>query len=120
MFDSPLIKDARELKKEANFIKHAERESKPDDSIRFNPGINELFIMVATIGLVHIQQKLGDEEVNFLMWQYFHNPGWFVPDIKIFSDDIEPYARDQLGKIERTAFFDICSDFRSKYLEQVR
>jgi hypothetical protein len=120
MFDSPLIKDARELKKEANFLKHAERESKPDDFIMLHPGINELFIMVAVIGLVHLQQRLGDEEINFLMWQYFHTPGWFDPNIKIFSDDIEPYARDQLGKIERTAFFDICNAFRSRYLEQIR
>ena len=83
LYDTTVIKDefrndfAKTLKKSANFFKHADRETKANDSTEFNPELNELLLMTSITGLQRLGQKLEPSESALLFWLYLHHPAWF-------------------------------------------
>jgi hypothetical protein len=86
------------LKTAANFFKHAERETNPDDSIVFSPNVNESFIVICLLGLERIGEKSDAFGRTFKFWHLIH--GVYSPD-DFQKAGIEPMPADTLQEWRR-------------------
>lgn len=81
MFDSDMIKDehrgdfARVMKAAPNFFKHANNNS--DQTLSFNPEINDLLPIFLIQALCDMGEHTGLEESAFIHWQLIHEPRLF-------------------------------------------
>jgi len=110
MFDSPIIK--KQFKKEAvsdlkahmNFFKHADmRKGKPSDSIDFDPGLSEVFVMACVAGLQGMKLRLNDHEAAFLFWRMLHGPGGLVEyGNEVLRKTLSAATLAEVGNLERS------------------
>jgi hypothetical protein len=80
LFDSSIVEPehaadfSRFLKDSARFIKHAKQERSPDDSIDFNPALNEIFLAMSVIALERMGKGLDGKESAMRLWFAVHHP----------------------------------------------
>jgi hypothetical protein len=110
LFDTTLVKDeyrkefTKQLKEDANFFKHAERESNLNKTRRFKPAMNLLFIAVCITGIQRMGKPLDDIEDAFLFWLYLHFPGWFYQGVCKHSIPVN--ALNQMRAMKKDGFLE--------------
>ena len=110
LFDSGVVKEERRkefnllLKESANFLKHAERDSKEDDAIDFETFGNDLFIIMTLEGLRRMEEKLKPVELAFLVWQSL-NTSYLAPGL--VQQNIPVEILEQFRAIKRSEFLKI-------------
>ena len=64
------------VKRDANFFKHADKRGKREDPphIEFTPELNELFMLIAVMGLTYLKHQLTEYENGFVLWYRVHHP----------------------------------------------
>jgi hypothetical protein len=117
LFDADFIQDKhrsdwiRVLRRNANFLKHADRD--PDAEIEFNSATNEGLLMACFSGLQRLGASLDSvEERCFHFWLRVHYPSGFgaLP----VRDSLPVNLFQEYGHIERDDFFE---EFQILWLE---
>jgi hypothetical protein len=113
-YDSTIIKEdkrrefALEMKKPANFFKHADKESETE-SLAFQPVINTVFIVMSLIGLDQMKVSRGPLEAAFMFWHQVHIPVWFSEDVSDYP--IPPDSLEHLRSLNRAQFLEGFQEF---------
>lgn len=109
LFDAPGLKEenrkkfANILKADANFFKHAERESKPDDVREFSPDVNESFITICLFGLERMDEEHDDAGLAFKFWFRIHKPEMFYGEA--FQDSVPVEKLKKWKRFNKSDFF---------------
>jgi hypothetical protein len=117
LYDSKALTDKQRkefpilLKQSANFIKHATRNAEAAEKTLFNSATNDLFLIMSTIGLHCMGEKLDETESAFMFWLYLHNPGWFVGD-QIIKDRIPAERLNRIRGVEKNGFLQAFADLK--------
>lgn len=122
LFDTPLVDEkhrvefAREVKKDANFFKHADRDN--EMVLEFHPALTEMYLIFASIGLEVCGEQKHPTEEAFVWWLYLHRP-------EIFSHAGEKYLRetvslkaiDHVRRLGKREFFQAFHDAKAHVLK---
>jgi hypothetical protein len=118
MYDSSVVKKERRgefavmLKDDGNFFKHADNNTKPNDSMEFNTGRSFLFILMSLFAVSRLGHTHTAPEAAFMMWCAINNPHWF-PQVAI--DQVPQDLFRELREIERRDFLEMFIISYDKY-----
>lgn len=108
LFDSTAVKDEFRdelnifLKQDANFIKHANRETQEIDSTEFKPEHNTLFLTTCVTALQRMNEQLEGVESAFMFWHYLHHPTWFPEEVA--KEQIPVQRLDKMRGLSKREF----------------
>jgi hypothetical protein len=107
------------LKKHANFFKHASRD--PNETIEFNPGLSEIFILISVVALGGCGEAPGDEESAFMMWTQLHSPELLNPEgQKLLHDRVPIEALKDMRRVQKSEFLENWLQARALLARQSR
>lgn len=114
LYNSDLVKPEfrravnAKLREPSDFMKHADRgKAGMLTEVTFNSDLTRGFIQFAIIGLGHLQQQLGPEEVTFDSWHFVHKPELFTDaGTKIFEKIFDAEEVAILRDLPKSEFFE--------------
>jgi len=114
LFDAPWIRDEVRkqyvgiLKNDSNFFKHADKrgaKSNPADSVDFNSGLSEMFMVMSIYGLQYLGEQIKDIERAFLIWTAFQKPHLLTDaGRKFYEDGVPIEIREGLRQMTKHKF----------------